>query len=203
MARKLTSQKRADLLNASIKIFKAKGFRDATVKDIVTEAGASTATFYRYFKTKDDVYSQIFTAFLVGYGEIWSSLYTSMSGPVKSKEEVLQVAAESFRAVLAYYRDNRDLAKIVFRHIVPVDERFVDQTEALVETTFAQLEEAIEEMRRSGLGRRIEPRVGSALIVGAVYGVSMLCIVDDRRDDVDSIVDQLMEIVENGLTHSH
>ncbi|MFH1150740.1 MAG: hypothetical protein V1748_09750, partial [Actinomycetota bacterium] len=83
-----------------------------------------------------------------------------------------------------------------------VDERFVDQTEALVEITFAQLEEAIEEMRRSGLGRRIEPRVGSALIVGAVYGVSMLCIVDDRRDDVDSIVDQLMEIVENGLTHS-
>jgi AcrR family transcriptional regulator len=46
---------RSKLLESARQVFVTRGFPDATVDDIVREAGASRATFYLHFRSKTDV----------------------------------------------------------------------------------------------------------------------------------------------------
>ena len=46
---------RAELIEIGLELFKLKGFDETTVNDIVAAAGMSPRTFFRYFKTKDDL----------------------------------------------------------------------------------------------------------------------------------------------------
>ena len=50
---------RAAILDAAKKIFAAKGFGAATVRDICTEAGANIALVSRYFGSKGELYAEV------------------------------------------------------------------------------------------------------------------------------------------------
>ncbi|MFH1148942.1 MAG: TetR/AcrR family transcriptional regulator [Actinomycetota bacterium] len=200
MARKLTSQKRADLIAAATEVFKKKGFRDASVKDIVAEAGASTATFYRYFHTKDDIYEEIVTGFLSGFAAIWMQIYQSLVVPDLTSEQIFDGMAEAFRTILGFYRYNRDVAKVVFRRLVPIDEKFAEQGEMIVDAVVAQLSEILVKARQAGIARNVEPEVAASITIGGVFGVAIECVVEGERDDIDTIVGEFMEIVRHGLS---
>ena len=49
---KTNSIRRAHILDAAIKVFAAKGFRAATIKDVAAEAGVADGTIYNYFANK-------------------------------------------------------------------------------------------------------------------------------------------------------
>lgn len=51
---------RNKIIEAALKVFEVKGYSGATVDDVVSEAGASRATFYVYFKNKDEVAHALF-----------------------------------------------------------------------------------------------------------------------------------------------
>lgn len=51
--------RRAVLLEASRRVFEARGFEDARVADIVAEAGVAIGTFYTYFPDKETVFQEI------------------------------------------------------------------------------------------------------------------------------------------------
>jgi AcrR family transcriptional regulator len=46
---------RKSIFDAAFKLFKSKGFEETTVDDIAKAAGTSRRTYFRYFKTKEDV----------------------------------------------------------------------------------------------------------------------------------------------------
>lgn len=50
---------RASILDAGQRVFEAHGYSGAKVADIVSEAGVSTGTFYRYFNSKEEVLDEI------------------------------------------------------------------------------------------------------------------------------------------------
>ena len=50
---------RAAILEAAKKLFAAKGFGAATVRDICTEAGANIALVSRYFGSKSELYAEV------------------------------------------------------------------------------------------------------------------------------------------------
>lgn len=200
MPRKLTSQKRADLLGAAIKVFKNKGYRNASVKDVVAEAGASTATFYRYFKTKDDLYEEIVMGFLSGFVSVWSGAYNSILSAGDDEGEAVEAVTEAFRSVLDYYRYNRDVAQIVFRSILPVDERFAERADMVVNTTIDQIEDVVGRLEAGGLVKNIEPRVGAAVTIGGVFGLAVDCILQGKRDDIDNLARQIVTIMMSGIT---
>ena len=54
---------RAAILDAAKKIFAAKGFGAATVRDICTEAGANIALVSRHFGSKSGLYAEVCRSF--------------------------------------------------------------------------------------------------------------------------------------------
>ena len=58
--RRLSSEKRkSQIVRVSARLFSKKGFKGITTKEIAEKAGISEAMIFRYFSTKDDLYTAI------------------------------------------------------------------------------------------------------------------------------------------------
>ena len=55
-----TTDKRARIMDAAIKVFAERGFHTATVAEIARAAGVADGTIYLYFKSKDDLLLRLF-----------------------------------------------------------------------------------------------------------------------------------------------
>ena len=76
---------RAAILNAAKKLFAAKGFGAATVRDICTAAGANIALVSRYFGSKRELYA-----------EVCRSLFDGLAAPLAQLDAEI-VTAEDWR----------------------------------------------------------------------------------------------------------
>ena len=74
---------RAAILKAAKKIFAAKGFGAATVRDICTEAGANIALVSRYFGSKSGLYA-----------EVCRSLYDGLAAPLSHLDVGISTAED-------------------------------------------------------------------------------------------------------------
>jgi AcrR family transcriptional regulator len=54
-----TADLRRRLLEAAQQVFAVSGYSGATVDDIITAASTSRATFYRYFRSKEDLFDEL------------------------------------------------------------------------------------------------------------------------------------------------
>ncbi len=50
---------RSRLLESAQQVFAVSGYASATVDDIITAAATSRATFYRYFRSKEDLFDEL------------------------------------------------------------------------------------------------------------------------------------------------
>ena len=55
----MKSDRRQDILTAAMGLFAKKGFSGTTTRDLAYHAGVNEAIIFRYFKTKEDLYSAI------------------------------------------------------------------------------------------------------------------------------------------------
>src|SRR5215472_623438 len=51
--------RKRQIIEASMQVFARKGFRGTTTRDLATEAGVNEAIVFRYFKTKEELYTAI------------------------------------------------------------------------------------------------------------------------------------------------
>jgi len=58
-ARSQERRRHGDIIEAAVRVFARKGYRDAGVADIAAEVGIGHGTFYRYFQSKHDVAAQV------------------------------------------------------------------------------------------------------------------------------------------------
>lgn len=52
--------KKNDLLKAAQKIFQEKGYKGTNVSDITDEAGMAVGSFYKYYKSKEEIFLEIY-----------------------------------------------------------------------------------------------------------------------------------------------
>ena len=63
--------RRERILDGALEVFKEKGLEGATMDEIANSSGFGKATLYYYFKSKEDVLSEILNE---GWMKIWESL---------------------------------------------------------------------------------------------------------------------------------
>src|SRR4051812_4229160 len=55
----LSAEKRQAILESASKLFAAKSFDKVRMEDVAQDAGIGKVTIYRYFPTKEDLYSRL------------------------------------------------------------------------------------------------------------------------------------------------
>ena len=86
-SRKNKSLIRMRILRAAMNVFGGLGYADTRVEDILGEAGISRPTFYRYFKSKEDVFDAVDEVVSMSFLQTWTSAVASVEDPVQKLEK--------------------------------------------------------------------------------------------------------------------
>lgn len=78
---------RMRILRAASEAFGRLGYVDTRVEDIIEEAGISRPTFYRYFKSKDEVFDAVDEVLSMSFLQTWTSAVESVEDPLDKIEK--------------------------------------------------------------------------------------------------------------------
>lgn len=97
---------RKAIIDAAERVIGSKGYYDASIGHITSEAGVAQGTFYIYFKTKEEVFSELVL-------EMGRMLRFTLSEATQGIEDRLEAEKAGLRAFLKFVKDHPDLYRIV------------------------------------------------------------------------------------------
>jgi AcrR family transcriptional regulator len=156
MPRKRTEERRRAILRAAAKVLAEKGYHVATVADIAKKLRMGHGTFYRYFKSKLDIFHAVIDEVVMEVGKAIAAEDPGAATTVAEyRSQVERIAGSLFQAFIA----NRDLAQLLF-YEAPGTDRALDAKLAEANAAFGTMTEAYLEngiskgFLRAGLDRR-------------------------------------------------
>ena len=190
--------KRATIMLAAKSVFAGKGYRAATVQDILDEAKVARATFYKYFAGKRHVFSEIIRAFL-------ETLYQNTKEYLILESSDSGVIGERIRESLAmFYRlflENRGVVGVYFGEAFRVDPGLYavwDDFERRMTVLFARiLERGIEGGAFRDVDVDLVARAMLMIFTQVPYREVMARM--QASIDVESMADELSGFVMHGL----
>lgn len=160
-AERRRTERREAILRAAQRVFRDKGYHSASVHDIIDEARIARGTFYLYFDSKQEVFSELVDEFLqVIRGQVRRiSLEPGDDAP-------LDQLRANFRRVVTTVGDYDDVASIILRDPTSFDE----QSRARVNLFFEQVLKLIEDAMRVGQGLRLVRQCDVHLVAVTALG---------------------------------
>ena len=119
-----THETRTRILEAAVKVFATKGYHDAKVDDIVSEAQTSKGAFYFYFPSKQDIFIALSDTFA-------DLLESKVSEAMQSESHGLQQMDAALRVSLGLFNQYRGLAKIALVQAVGLGAVFEERRRAI------------------------------------------------------------------------
>jgi len=168
----LTQQRRQQIAQAALEVFSARGYGEATVREIARRAGVAEGTVYLYFRSKRDL--------LVA---AWESLaFAGVLGPLRQAEAVPPGSEE--RVLAAILRDQFQMLlrhgsffRLVM-HRADVDPEFRRRTRARVRQFLAE----VTELLQRGVRRGVVARLDFEVVVRALGALIRGLVLFDRYD---------------------
>ncbi len=189
--------RRSQLIDASIKVFATKGYRSASITDIIEAAGVARGTFYLYFDSKLDAFHAVMDRFLDLYKEVVDrELARSYANPLMIRSRI----RESLMEWLEFFSRNKDLAKVVFREANAIDPEYEQKWQAMLEVCFKHWTDSIMRFQKVGFVRKeLDPRFLNLCFSGIMINVVLQEVIPKERVDLKKIVDQWIEFIEFGI----
>jgi AcrR family transcriptional regulator len=172
---------RDQLGEAALRLLARQGYEETTVEQIVAAAGVSRRTFFRYFKSKEDVVVE-------SVGDLSAAIRAELAarpeaeGPQPALRAALAVAAEQ---LASEPEKSIPLVKLLF-DTPALHRRFLERQSVLQEELAAEL------ARREG----VEPAddFGPALVAGVAITAFHVAVVEwtrhDGAEDLDALIDE-------------
>ena len=130
--------KREIIMNASIKVFAAKGYHSCRTLDISKEAGVAYGSLYQYFKSKDDILSSI-------YRDNWNFLLQRMDLLNQTEKSPAIRIIKIFDFIFRNYEQNPDLIKVMIMEVPKLNQFYGKEHQELYFRFFSGLAEIIAE----------------------------------------------------------
>ena len=139
-------ERRVAIVTAAKRVFRDKGYHQASVHDIIDEARIARGTFYLYFASKQEVFGHLIDEFLqLIRGQVRRiSLEAGADAP-------LDQLRANFRRVVNTVITHEDLSTIILRDPTSFDE----ESRARVNVFFDQVRAMITDALRVGQGLRL------------------------------------------------
>ena len=153
--------KREIIMNASIKVFAAKGYHSCRTLDISKEAGVAYGSLYQYFKSKDDILLSI-------YRDNWNFLLQRMEKLNQIEDSPATRIIKIVDFIFANYDHNPDLIKVMIMEVPKLNQFYEHENQVLYYRFFSGLAEIIlEGQKKDLLNKEISPIIAAFVIYGA------------------------------------
>jgi len=154
--------KRRQILDAAIRVFARQGFHSTRVSDIADEAGVAYGLVYHYFKSKDEVLNELFTA-------RWSLLLAAIE-EADSGGDSPRVKLEAVAGfIVDSYRHDPELMKVIIVEVTRAANSFGRTHLAEIRRAYDSIAKIVAEGQESGEFRRdVDPNFASMSFYGAI-----------------------------------
>lgn len=185
---------RAQLLAAAAEVFAEKRYLATNIADIVARAGVAHGTFYRYFDSKEQIFSEVALDIQrrLLHADAEEGAGADMPEFRSPSEELLWRITRANRRYLSIYRENRRLMAVLEQVATFNDEMRAMRRET--RTAFVErAQRSIERMQSAGLAHRD---------LDARYAANALGAMVDRFCYVTFVLDEPFELDEAARTLS-
>jgi len=190
---------RERVLEAARTLMEERGFKNASLNDILQAAGVSSSNFYYHWKSKEDLGLEMVRKFTAGLEE--HVVRGILQDRARAPYERLRGYLEFHRMKLEQHGCTRGcpFGKLA-SELSEEDPRFRE----LLETAFAALRDALRECIREGiekgeLRRGLDPAHASTLVLGTVQGLMLVSKGDKTTAAFQHGAGELMRLLsENG-----
>lgn len=155
--RRISDQKRASILRAAKEHFLKSGYTGAGMADIARDADVSTATLYKHFSSKEDLFAAIVREVAFSTGD-----YSGAIGPDDTARDVLYRLCRIYLSVQFDNRANA-LMRVVMAEVPGVPKLAADMYEVLGNRRNDTLMAVIDEMIRRGMLKPHDSAFGARL----------------------------------------
>jgi len=136
-ARKDPAARRAELIEAAMRLFAERGLDDTAVSDIVAAAQVAQGTFYLYFESKADIVNAVVVdiseQIVAGVEEIADEEGTpALEKMLRMRDALLSVVSDDTALLAFFHRPGNEafhdrVSRDALRLLVPVHERVIQQ----------------------------------------------------------------------------
>jgi AcrR family transcriptional regulator len=184
------NHKKEEIINSAIRVFREKGYAATSIQDIVTDSGIGRATFYLFFKNKDEIFMDCFD-------RLFSELYKEVLEEIKREQDRLVRLQKRARIFLCSYEkwaDAMNLLRGASLSKYPVFQEKLNQVmKQIVEPVVRDVEKAVQ----SGQIRPINSTLAGYMITGMVEYCGYLYA--QGRYDEEVLLKAVNDLMMNGL----
>ncbi len=197
-ARRAREKRRSELLDAATSVFARKGYWAASISDIIQAASAARGSFYRYFRSKQEVFVAIVDQFREEEMLLVKRLdELSLSPQTVSFQERVRTGILSW---LEFYYRNLQAAKIVVQDANMIDPAAARKREDLRRAVRAAIVRMIVRRQEAGLyHRRISPDLTAHFLLGMFDEIAANYLDKAKKSDLPALADQFVDFELNGL----
>lgn len=170
--------------------FYTKGYHNTSIVDITNDSDIALGTFYIYFKDKFSVYKYL----LLRYShQIRKAIATQTTG-LETRYEMERIGLKTF---LEFTRDNKHSYNIIWESLYIDKKLFVEYYDNFANRYISGITKAQDD----GELVKMDPMILSYVLMGIsnFIGLKYVMFDDDNSTDIDSLVDEVMKILESGL----
>ena len=183
--------RRAQLLKAARKVFRAKGYNGASVSEIVREAGVAQGTFYLYFPSKKDAAVSLRNGLMETMAQ---AVETAVESRTSFEGRLDSMIAACFKVA----RRNADVLRLSF---IGDDETHPQMHSESAEHTsvLSAITDLFTDAVDAGEMEAMDPEMAARLAIGLLQHAMLEAFVFGHGEDVDRLEQGVSALLLNAL----
>jgi AcrR family transcriptional regulator len=184
---------RDTIIGIASDVFAKFGFKKTTVDDIAQALRKGKSSIYYYFKSKDEIFEAVVDREADVLRKKVKDIQKSSLNAMQKLREVVKLRMEIVREMVNYYSllKNNDLSNLTFAE--KLRNKFNDEEVVIVR---GFLQEGID----TGLFKVKDTELSAIAIITAMRGLEIpLLVTSPKADDLDTIIDDMLDILFYGL----
>jgi len=190
----LSADKKRKIFDAAVQEFSTKRFSEASINQIIKNAGIPRGSFYQYFKDKEDLYLYMFAQI----GEEKQSL-TSRLGTANTEADFFEAYQHNIKLLLEWSKTKPEYNQVGLLMEMD-DSEFIRKLKGVANQYYERMAELIERDKQRGL---IKADIDSGFIIEMIYTVNLHFVKDYYRtgstEEMLSKVNEFLKIVKDGI----
>jgi len=173
--------KKRHILDTAAKVFAERGYYNTKVRDILSEAGISTGSFYFYFNNKEELFEILYDEMINTYLNVLQDAVNTMTD---NADNIIESITKAITLSLRTFQKSRELARIMLIGAVGVNPHFEKKRTADHQKISIIFEEIF---RKLDLDKAIsvpDAKVAAILFTGSIYSIIINWLQEERPLDL-------------------
>lgn len=188
--------RRAEILEAAVKIFAAKGFHNATVAEIAAASEFAIGTLYQFFESKEQLYTAMLT-------EKLGMMYADIRNAVDQEKDIVRKIELLVASQFQYVEENAEFCSIFVRGDYLSLSEGSGELRKRMRSDYALYVSFIEGVMRDGIGagilRPMEPPMMATALTGIANSYASKWLVTGEKESLRGKTPFVLDIFLRGV----